>query len=45
MKKYKIAVFVDSLRKGSAIKPGNVRLPATSISFFGIADADIKTSK
>ena len=31
--------------KGNAIKPGNVTLPATSISFFAIADAGIKTSK
>jgi len=31
--------------KGNPIKSGNVTLPATSISFFAIADAGIKSSK
>jgi heparanase len=31
--------------KGNAIKSGNVTLPATSISFFNVADAGIKSSR
>jgi hypothetical protein len=31
--------------KGNAIKPGNLILPATSISFFAIADSGFKGSK
>ena len=31
--------------KGNPIKSGNVTLPATSISFFAIADAGVKNSK
>jgi hypothetical protein len=31
--------------KGNSIKSGNVSLPATSITFFTIADAGVKSSK